>query len=76
MNKKRVPNLKDNKMTGIIWLDHILLYLITICGTNSYTLSINYGIELTYPKSVDIMSLVTGMMNSIFLLVLGNTGNF
>ena len=49
---------------GIIWVDHLLLYLIGTFGMANLGLSIQYGMELTYPQSVPIMSCITGELSS------------
>ena len=66
----------NTSFLAIIWVDHLLLYSIMVFGTANLGLSIQYGMELTYPQSVPLMACITALFQRIFTLILTNIGQY
>ena len=61
---------------GLLWLDHVILAVLGICGTAMINLTVQYGIELTYPQPVPVMAGLTCLFAQLFGLVVTELGKY
>ena len=59
---------------GSVWLDHLLLGLMGIFGKTGANLTVQYGIELSYPQSVPTMAGLTALAQQLLSLVCAQIG--
>ena len=61
---------------GFVWLDHVILAILGICGTAMINLTVQYGIELTYPQPVPVMAGLTCLFAQLFGFIVTELGKY